>query len=334
MKFRRINKNTINCIITSEEMQAHGVGIDDIFEKKEQGMDFLRQILNEAARRLDFHASGTVTSMQLSVLPDKSLSLTISEQNDKSVEDMVRNLRKKLGIVINEKMRKELAKLPQEERLKRLADYAARFIEKELTDSVVDGIGAVVDENGTSSNGISRTTADGNNGTMADGNNGTMANGNNVTTANGNNGTTGSDENGATDNDENALTDGNTSNGNAGIKNASEESSNNVLQDSSYLFEFTSFAAVLDAAKYISKQPVYCKTKFAAELYTDGADRNPLYWLILTKPEGKDQQFAKLILSLNEYGTMETARAEVLAHIRELSTCILKEKTIKTLAAI
>lgn len=307
-------------------MQAHGVGIDDIFEKKEQGMDFLRQILNEAARRLDFHASGTVTSMQLSVLPDKSLSLTISEQNDKSVEDMVRNLRKKLGIVINEKMRKELAKLPQEERLKRLADYAARFIEKELTDSVVDGIGAVVDENGTSSNGISRTTADGNNGTMA--------NGNNVTTANGNNGTTGSDENGATDNDENALTDGNTSNGNAGIKNASEESSNNVLQDSSYLFEFTSFAAVLDAAKYISKQPVYRKTKFAAELYTDGADRNPLYWLILTKPEGKDQQFAKLILSLNEYGTMETARAEVLAHIRELSTCILKEKTIKTLAAI
>lgn len=289
-------------------------------------MDFLRQILNEAARRLDFHASGTVTSMQLSVLPDKSLSLTISEQNDKSVEDMVRNLRKKLGIVINEKMRKELAKLPQEERLKRLADYAARFIEKELTDSVVDGIGAVVDENGTSSNGISRTTADGNNGTMA--------NGNNVTTANGNNGTTGSDENGATDNDENALTDGNTSNGNAGIKNASEESSNNVLQDSSYLFEFTSFAAVLDAAKYISKQPVYRKTKFAAELYTDGADRNPLYWLILTKPEGKDQQFAKLILSLNEYGTMETARAEVLAHIRELSTCILKEKTIKTLAAI
>ena len=307
-------------------MQAHGVGIDDIFEKKEQGMDFLRQILTEAARRLDFHASGTVTSMQLSVLPDKSLSLTISEQNDKSVEDMVRNLRKKLGIVINEKMRKELAKLPQEERLKRLADYAARFIEKELTDSVVDGIGAVVDENGTSSNGISRTTADGNNGTMA--------NGNNVTTANGNNGTTGSDENGATDNDENALTDGNTSNGNAGIKNASEESSNNVLQDSSYLFEFTSFAAVLDAAKYISKQPVYRKTKFAAELYTDGADRNPLYWLILTKPEGKDQQFAKLILSLNEYGTMETARAEVLAHIRELSTCILKEKTIKTLAAI
>lgn len=307
-------------------MQAHGVGIDDIFEKKEQGMDFLRQILNEAARKLDFHASGTVTSMQLSVLPDKSLSLTISEQNDKSVEDMVRNLRKKLGIVINEKMRKELAKLPQEERLKRLADYAARFIEKELTDSVVDGIGAVVDENGTSSNGISRTTADGNNGTMA--------NGNNVTTANGNNGTTGSDENGATDNDENALTDGNTSNGNAGIKNASEESSNNVLQDSSYLFEFTSFAAVLDAAKYISKQPVYRKTKFAAELYTDGADRNPLYWLILTKPEGKDQQFAKLILSLNEYGTMETARAEVLAHIRELSTCILKEKTIKTLAAI
>lgn len=307
-------------------MQAHGVGIDDIFEKKEQGMDFLRQILNEAARKLDFHASGTVTSMQLSVLPDKSLSLTISEQNDKSVEDMVRNLRKKLGIVINDKMRKELAKLPQEERLKRLADYAARFIEKELTDSVVDGIGAVVDENGTSSNGISRTTADGNNGTMA--------NGNNVTTANGNNGTTGSDENGATDNDENALTDGNTSNGNAGIKNASEESSNNVLQDSSYLFEFTSFAAVLDAAKYISKQPVYRKTKFAAELYTDGADRNPLYWLILTKPEGKDQQFAKLILSLNEYGTMETARAEVLAHIRELSTCILKEKTIKTLAAI
>ena len=307
-------------------MQAHGVGIDDIFEKKEQGMDFLRQILNEAARRLDFHASGTVTSMQLSVLPDKSLSLTISEQNDKSVEDMVRNLRKKLGIVINEKMRKELAKLPQEERLKRLADYAAHFIEKELTDSVVDEIGAVVDENGTSSNGISRTTADGNNGTMA--------NGNNVTTANGNNGTTGSDENGATDNDENALTDGNTSNGNAGIKNASEESSNNVLQDSSYLFEFTSFAAVLDAAKYISKQPVYRKTKFAAELYTDGADRNPLYWLILTKPEGKDQQFAKLILSLNEYGTMETARAEVLAHIRELSTCILKEKTIKTLAAI
>ena len=45
MIFRRIDSKTVNCIITPQDMENHGIRLDDLFERKEQAMEFLHMIL-------------------------------------------------------------------------------------------------------------------------------------------------------------------------------------------------------------------------------------------------------------------------------------------------
>ena len=61
MKFRRIDSKTVSCIITPEDMKAHGIKLDDIFEKKEEAMEFLHMVVGEAERRVNFRPQGAVT---------------------------------------------------------------------------------------------------------------------------------------------------------------------------------------------------------------------------------------------------------------------------------
>ncbi len=97
MKFRRIDNKTVSCIITPEDMKAHGIKLDDIFEKKEEAMEFLHMVVGEAERRVNFRPQGAVTSMQMSVLPDHSISLTISEQSGAMFEEFLNKLQEKLS---------------------------------------------------------------------------------------------------------------------------------------------------------------------------------------------------------------------------------------------
>lgn len=79
MTFRRINDTTINCIISPEDLHDHGIQIDDLFDRKEEAMEFLRRAIVEAAKAENFNLQGEYTSMRITVLPDHSLSLTLTE---------------------------------------------------------------------------------------------------------------------------------------------------------------------------------------------------------------------------------------------------------------
>lgn len=128
MIFKKINDNTINCIITEEDMRSHGLRLDDLFEKKTEAMEFLHTILEEAARKVNYHPQGGFTSMQMTVLGDNSVSLTITERTGAQFDEMLRRIQEKLGIKMTENFRKELAKLGDDDaRIRRLKEYAARM---------------------------------------------------------------------------------------------------------------------------------------------------------------------------------------------------------------
>lgn len=81
MKIRRINENTISCIISPEDMSEHGFGIDDFFERKKEAVDFIRSVVLRAAISENFNLDGELTTMRVSVLPDHSLSLLITRED-------------------------------------------------------------------------------------------------------------------------------------------------------------------------------------------------------------------------------------------------------------
>ena len=79
MKFRKINERTINCIITQDDLKKHGIDLDDLFDRKKNAVEFIKAIIAKAARSVNFNMKNEYTSMRLSVLPDQSVSLTISQ---------------------------------------------------------------------------------------------------------------------------------------------------------------------------------------------------------------------------------------------------------------
>ena len=79
MKIRKINDTTINCIITQEDLEKHGINLDDLFDRKKKAVEFIRGIIMKAASSVNLNMKNDYTSMKLSVLPDRSVSLTISQ---------------------------------------------------------------------------------------------------------------------------------------------------------------------------------------------------------------------------------------------------------------
>ena len=79
MKFRKINDTTINCIITQDDLKKHGLDLDDLFDRKKKAVEFIKRIILKAASCVDMNMKNDYTSMRISVLPDQSVSLTISQ---------------------------------------------------------------------------------------------------------------------------------------------------------------------------------------------------------------------------------------------------------------
>ena len=95
MKFRRVNDTTLNCIITQDDLKEYGLHIDDLFERKKEAEEFFRGIMAEAARQENFNLESEFASMKIAVLPDHSISLTLSE--DPNASAAIRKVRELAG---------------------------------------------------------------------------------------------------------------------------------------------------------------------------------------------------------------------------------------------
>lgn len=91
MKIRKINDTTINCIITQDDLQKHGINLDDLFDRKKNAVEFIKKIILKAASSVNMNMKSDYTSMRLSVLPDRSVSLTISQ--DPGESDKIRRMK-------------------------------------------------------------------------------------------------------------------------------------------------------------------------------------------------------------------------------------------------
>ncbi len=136
MKFTRVNKDTVNCIITEDDMDEQGLKLEDLFDKSKEAMDFLHEIMEKAVEEVDYKPSGAFTPMQITVLPDHSISLTLSENADEAFADMLKNITEKAGLRLPKNFLEELGDVPEEERIPKLSEYLQNL--KEFTNSVRD----------------------------------------------------------------------------------------------------------------------------------------------------------------------------------------------------
>lgn len=134
MEFKRINKDTVTCIITEDDMDEQGIKLEDLFEKKKEAIDFLHDVMRKAEEEVDYKPSGSFMPLQITVLPDHSISLTLSENSAASFGEMLKNLTEKAGINIPKDVLEDIGDSVDEERINRLNDYLKSL--KNLTNSV------------------------------------------------------------------------------------------------------------------------------------------------------------------------------------------------------
>ncbi|MCH4192864.1 MAG: adaptor protein MecA [Butyrivibrio sp.] len=127
MKFTRINKDTVNCIITEDDLDEQGIKLEDLFERKKEAMDFLHEVVERASEEVDYKPSGSYTPMQITILPDHSISLTLSENATGAFEEIMKNLTEKLGLRFPQAFLEELGDVPEEERIQKLQEYLANL---------------------------------------------------------------------------------------------------------------------------------------------------------------------------------------------------------------
>ena len=141
MKFIRVNKDTVNCIITEDDLDEQGIRLEDLFERKKEAMDFLHEVVERATQEVDYKPSGSYTPMQISILPDHTISLTLSENAEGAFEEIMRNLTDKLGLRFPQSFLEELGDAPEQERIPKLQEYLSNL--KQFAGYIKDMTGTV-----------------------------------------------------------------------------------------------------------------------------------------------------------------------------------------------
>jgi adapter protein MecA 1/2 len=155
MEFKRINKDTVTCIITEDDMFEQGIKLEDLFEKKKEAMDFLHEVMKKAEEEVDYKPTGAFMPMQITVLPDHSISLTLSENASASFSEILKNLTEKAGIQIPKNVLEDIGDSASEERINRLNEYLKSL--KQLTNSVKDIVGETSDKISVNSNATAQS---------------------------------------------------------------------------------------------------------------------------------------------------------------------------------
>lgn len=95
MEFSRVGKNTINCLITEDEIQDLGFTVEEIVTNAERTQAFMNQIFELAEREFEIKFEMGVKTVQVEFRSDHTLSLTFSEYP--AAEGMMEHLRDIIG---------------------------------------------------------------------------------------------------------------------------------------------------------------------------------------------------------------------------------------------
>lgn len=99
MDFQRIDKNTVQCRMTEEEMNSYGFAIEDFFTNQERSREFLESIVEKAEEEIGYEIESGMVSMQLMRMPDNSLTITFTDRGEEAIHNMLNQIQSLAGMI-------------------------------------------------------------------------------------------------------------------------------------------------------------------------------------------------------------------------------------------
>ena len=85
MKFIRLNKATVRCILTTEDLEEYGIGIDDFIEQNDQVSDFIQELLEKAGAEVGNVSQSGMVTLGIMQMPGGKVSITITDAGAEAV---------------------------------------------------------------------------------------------------------------------------------------------------------------------------------------------------------------------------------------------------------
>lgn len=102
MTFQKLDDNTVRCILSEEDMNEHGLRIEDFFVNKDKARNFLEDVVKQAQDEVGYEATGDTLAMQVMPLPHNGLAITFSERSDQALQNMLGHLRSAIDGIMEE----------------------------------------------------------------------------------------------------------------------------------------------------------------------------------------------------------------------------------------
>lgn len=88
MKIERIDDKTVKCFISNEELEEFDITYKDFVTRSEKAKEIVEEIIEQAIEEVDYHPPQFAMDMQIMMIPEKGMLLTLSE---KTPEDLKNN---------------------------------------------------------------------------------------------------------------------------------------------------------------------------------------------------------------------------------------------------
>lgn len=101
MTFKRLDDNTIRCIVSEQDMADYGLKLEDFFTNKDKARNFLETVVKQAQEIVGYETSGDTLAMQVMPLPQNNLAITFSEKAQDNIHDMLGHIRSAMEEIKN-----------------------------------------------------------------------------------------------------------------------------------------------------------------------------------------------------------------------------------------
>lgn len=108
MEYKKIDENTIRCIVTEEDMESFGLNLDEFLSHSGRSDEFLQYIVSEARDELGYQNDRGIVSMRLELLNDRRIAITFGNGDEKQIREQVLKYLKDLA---ESRIMQELGKL-------------------------------------------------------------------------------------------------------------------------------------------------------------------------------------------------------------------------------
>lgn len=94
MEYHKKADLKVECIATGEDLEFFGVSLDDVLDRTESGMHFLRRVKELCGQTQKIEWTNTAYTLNITMLPDERVSFEFSE----CIEDYVISLKHSMAM--------------------------------------------------------------------------------------------------------------------------------------------------------------------------------------------------------------------------------------------